>query len=171
MKKVERTPELKQIAKENQRLLKNIKRRVKTLESKYGETIATKKFASLKNKTTRNLSAKELREQRRDLLYINNLKTSTVRGFKSFKKNFESIAERMTNKDFKDLFWDIYGKMVEENKLLEKYKYELFDSIEELINDGINEDKIIEKLHDLYNEDYIENKEITIEDALTISLK
>ena len=155
-----RSPAEKQLAKENQRLLKNLKRRIERIKRKYGETSAVKNFEELTNKTTRGLTASELRKQHRKLTYISGLSTSTVKGTKRYKQKFEKIESTFNfDKKLKDTFWSIYDKFTEENVLLEKFKYEIFDTINEYMNQGMDEEQIIENLKKIYNEDKI-NAEI-----------
>lgn len=150
------------LAKENQKLLKNIKRRFANLERKYGSTIAIETFRKRNIPlTTRGLSLKDLQQQHRNLTYISSLKTSTVKGQKQYEKSFKPIENALKDTNVSDKFFELYNKFIEENRWMEKYKYEIFDTLLEEINENKSDEEIFnsikEKINDLETEDIIEN--------------
>lgn len=154
----------KELRQEFSRLLKNVSRRVANIERRratafqYAAT-SFREFEKKIGKKWRELSDEELRDYYRDLTYISNLKSSTLKGATQAKKNFEPIYNilNQSSPTLKEKFWKIYGKLVENNALLEKYKYDLFDAI---MVEGViraqNEDDVIKSINEIYREAYEE---------------
>lgn len=142
----------KQLANEIHRLRRNILRRVKRLEEKFGETPATKKLRESEYIgdmfSTRNKSYEELEKLKRELERINYMRTSTVKGEKNrrtyAKKAYDKIGE--LGKDTTDKIKRLYNEFIENNLIYEQYKYTIYDIIEEMISDNKTDDEIREEL-------------------------
>ena len=141
----------KTILKESQRLYKNISRRIKNI-MKYGDNLpqyAVHKWKEFKDKfperITKRLEPKKLVSIYRDLKYINALKTSTIKGAKRTQKVFVPVKEKLNvlSKSAQDKFWDIYSKLYEHTATMERFKYELFDTIVDYTYKGTDEDKAV----------------------------
>lgn len=147
----------KAIAKENQRIYKNVSRRIERVAKKYGENafiVREWKKANV-SPTTRGLSLQQLTEQSAQLHRFETLKSSTVKGYKNYLK----WSENVVNLAFADIdeseLYKLYNKFVEENGLIAKYKYEAFDVITEMLIDGESEETIRERVMELqYDSDY-----------------
>lgn len=149
-----RTPQELAISKQNQKLLKNLKRRIKNLNKKFGATPATKKLLELKVPMyTKGLSLQQLKDQRRDLLYITSLKTSYVKGMKNFLEHWEKIDTylKQSGPETENKFWEIYNKFVEEHAIMHKFKYDVSEVIYAGMSEGKTEEQIEENLKTLFN--------------------
>lgn len=168
----------KKLAKENQRLLKNLKRRFNNLINKFGYTHATEKagythvtqnprFKVLNvPMSTRGLTKEQLKKQHRDLVYLSGLRTSTVVGQKNYEKFYNTILN-VTNQsaDIQVEFWKIYEHWVEERGLDENYKYDVMEIIQEGLASGDSEETIMQRISDLY---YSEPQAVSAEDWANI---
>lgn len=151
----------KQLAKENQRLARNIKRRLARLDKKYGEESF---FVRKLNKMplnifgTRGKSIEELKKQYRELRYLDELKTSYVKG----QKNFDTFWNDIKNYGYEayDKFSRLYNRFVEENGMLEKYKYEIVDKIADFAEQGLSEYEIRQNIFDEYEKVITEDEEV-----------
>ena len=107
-----------------------------------------------KGRELRKLDKKQLQSFYRDIKYISNLKSSTVKGALATKNKFEPIRDRLNtlSKTQQEKFWEIYGKFYETNATMEKFKYEIFnESIDEVFG-ATETDKIVQDIIDEYNE-------------------
>lgn len=105
----------------------------------------------------------DLKALRRDVKYVDMLKSASVRGYKSYLQDWQIVEDilvdetgeggstklGLTKKDF----FEIYDKLVEQRQLAQNYKYDVFNAI---VNEMIlSEDKrkdndfIVSKLVDL----------------------
>lgn len=141
----------KTILKESQRLYKNLSRRMTNI-MKYGDKASQHAVSKWKEfndefpeRITKRLEPKKLVSIYRDLKYINALKTSTVKGAIRTKKVFVPVKEKLNvlSKSSQDKFWDIYSKLYEHTTTMERFKYELFDTIIDYVYEGIDEDKAV----------------------------
>lgn len=147
------------IEQESRKLYRNLSRRIKAIQSQETPVAdyAVKDFRELQEKYPRKLADmndKQLREYYRDLRYISGLKTSTVKGALEAAKTFNPIVEklRVFSPKTEDKFWKIYGKLFENNALLEKFKYEVFESIQTQLYGGLDVDDIIQNIEEAYQE-------------------
>lgn len=156
------------LAKKNQQLLKNIKRRFQRIQKKYGSSRAIEVLKKQHVKmTTRNLSRKELEKQYKQLSYINALKTSTIKGVKSYEKYYKPLEQIFIEEPkMRDRFFEIYGKIIEENAWLQNYKYEIWEHITEQMNNNVSKDDIIKNILDLQIE---KETDIDLFDALDLN--
>ena len=150
-----------QLVKEIRRVNKNLSRRLTRIEKRGLEvsTFALNKYNDFKEKLPvgrelRKLDKKQLQSLYRDVKYISNLKSSTVKGALSTKNKFEPIRDRLNtlSKTQQEKFWEIYGKLYETNATMEKFKYEIFnESIDEVFG-ATETDRIVQDIIDEYNE-------------------
>lgn len=132
-------------AKENRQLWYNLKRRVERIKRKYGyDPKEISKILKNFKSSTRGLSMEQLERQRREILYMEGLKTTHMKSFRNYLR-FEGIIKNMDEDTLQD-FWSIYNKLVVENQLFEKMKYEVFEEIESQLNSpnssGMSNDEI-----------------------------
>ena len=131
-----------ELEKEIKRLVKNIKRRVSRVIKKYGSTPGTDRVAKSKslNYKVKGLNEKELRDKLRELKYIDSLKTTFMEGVKQYNQNFKGIKQFLDdNPDYKDKFWELYNKLIEEKRIQNYYKYDVMDIIAESISYGVDD--------------------------------
>lgn len=79
----------------------------------------------------RTLSKKQLTTLYRDLKYIDELKTSTVKGMQKALDRWESIKQKlswMSEKDRK-LVWDAFSTYLDRNPTADRFKYEVLETI------------------------------------------
>lgn len=150
----------KEMRQDVRRLIKNISRRVKRIESA-GDTasqFSAIRFRELEKNLPRkltDLSKQELKNLHRDLRYLQGLKTSYLKGASKAKSSFENIREHLgsLSKKSQDKFWEIYGKLYNQTSgLLEKFKYEIFETNIDYIFSGEEVDKAVFEIEDLFRE-------------------
>lgn len=170
--------------KEIQKLRKNIVRRVERVKTKYGTTPAVASFEE-KNLDlgVRGKSEAELKGLLNELRYFDRLRTLNMSGAKHYAKTFKEIEasldtfERKNGKNpTKDRFWRLYSQFVEENQLLENYKYKVFETIHERVSKkGYTDKQIKQAVDKLFESEYLteENKKAQVKrkNAPDISLK
>lgn len=143
-------------AKVNQRLLKNIKRRIARLEkniSKYGKSPALEKLDELNIPMhTRGLSLDELKSQYRDLMYFQTLRTSYVKGLKNYSSRWKGISPKLDDKEYSARFSSLYSRFVEEHAIMSHYKYEVYDLIAAYLDDNASDKTIHDALEQMFND-------------------
>lgn len=151
---------VKELIKENRRLLKNLSRRIANIEA-LGSPVplyAVDKFRQLEKTIPKNISRldrKSLTTLNRDLRYINALKTSTVKGAKKAQETWIPIERNLKIFSPNNIakFWEIYNKIYERmGGLTEKYKYELFDTITDFMYQGSDSDAVVEEIIDQFDD-------------------
>ena len=171
--KKSRTEEEIKLVKENQRLLRNIKSRLNRLVATKGKKnlYPYKKFKkTVKHKSTRGLSLKQLKEQQAQLRYINELKSTRSKGYKNYlrwenalKANYEGFIYA----DEEEMY-EMYSHFIEDLKFDEKYKYEVMETISNSISEGEFREQVIkERVIDLLDEMGAIEKELFMEDKST----
>lgn len=133
-------------------LYNSVKSRISNIEARGGKLpqYASMRFRDLKTayniKTTSDinkLSESQLIDIKRDLRYIDNLKTSTVAGAISAQKHFEPISDALDtlSPELKDEFWRRYGRAVENAFIREHFKYTIMEKILNRIEERENENE------------------------------
>lgn len=140
------------LEKEVKRLYRNLSRRIEKVRAlENAPTYAVKDFdEATKNYAgrTSKMSMQELLNLERDLEYINELKTSTVKGALKAKETFEPIADKLENfsKKSQDKFWELYGKFMETLNIMDKYKYDVMDVVMDYTTAGVSVDEAVEEM-------------------------
>lgn len=95
---------------------------------------------------------KMVREIHRDLNYIDNLKTSTLKGAEKATQTFGKTKEILTSlsEGKQKEFWDTFNKAYKDlaPAVIERFKYDVFDVITNSMLLGENQDDIFEKLQE-----------------------
>lgn len=179
--------EIKELKKENRQLLHKVRRRIERIENlaeveglpsspasvKFREVEQDipsafanplleglsddQKFSILKKQVS------DLKALRRDVKYVDMLKSASVKGYKSYLESWQMVEDvlvddtgeggstklGLTKKDF----FDIYDKLVEQRQLAQNYKYDVFNAIvNEMVlskDERKDNDFIVSKLVDL----------------------
>lgn len=145
------------LEKEVKRLYKNVSRRIERVRAlEDAPTYAVKDFdEATKNfsGSTKGMTMKDLLDLERDLEYINDLKTSSVKGALKAKETFKPIADKLDNfsKTTKDKFWELYGKFMETVNIMDKYKYNVMDIVMDYTTAGISVEKAIKEMQDKFD--------------------
>lgn len=145
----------KTIQTETRRLIKNLSRRIARIEGK--ENLAqytVKEYKKLEiPKKLKELDDKELTKLYRDLKYVSNLKTSTVKGARTAYNKFEPVKEKLNvlSPEVRDRFWSVYGKLYERNPTMEHFKYEIFDTSIDYIFGGQESDQAVKDIINEYD--------------------
>ena len=145
------------LEKEVKRLYKNVSRRIERVRAlEDAPTYAVKDFdEATKNfsGSTKGMTMKDLLDLERDLEYINDLKTSSVKGALKAKETFKPIADKLDtfSKSTKDKFWELYGKFMETVNIMDKYKYNVMDVVMDYTTAGISVEKAIKEMQDKFD--------------------
>lgn len=165
----------KQLADEIHRLRRNVLRRVKRLEEKYGSTPATMKLRKSDfigdMFSTRGKSFEEMQKLKRELERINYMRTSTVKGEKNRRKYAKKAYEKIEKlgKKVDDKIKTLYNEYIENHLIYEEYKYAILEIIEEMIDDNKSDDDILKELDEHIDSllaDHGVDVEIDMEDSI-----
>lgn len=157
-----RTPD--ETKQEIRKLIRNIGRRVKNIEE-LGESApqyATKRFHEITDnrKPLSEMTEKELNTLYRDLKYVDNLKSSTVKGAILVQHNFEPYNNvlQILSENARKKFWEIYDKFYERTAgTAEAYKYIIFEqNIDEILSGNTDVDEIVHNLIEAYDKSLME---------------
>lgn len=138
------------------------------------------KFKTIDMTAPANKTKKQLLNQYRDLLYVNQLKTSTIKGYKEYMKTAQSFfgvkkskEELIKNLKNNPLFSSLYNRMINENGMLEKFKYGVMGTIDDLVEHAntFNEKELYKILQERYDVEYEEkNDDILTGDKLRLKI-
>lgn len=151
------------LEKEVKRLYRNVSRRIEKVRAlENAPTYAVKDFdEATKNYTgrTSKMSMQELLNLERDLEYIDNLKTSSVKGALKAKETFKPIADKLEkfSKDAQYQFWALYGKFMETLNVMDKYKYDVMDIVMDYTTAGVSVDEAVKEMQKKFD-DIIEER-------------
>lgn len=139
-----------------------------------------------KSKNISNLNLRKLTILRNRLKYANNLKSTTKQGVitalkreANYKKKIDKLVNELQanrieqgqitrgdNHEVIDMAHDIlekvtelYNKLIEENGIMEKFKYEIMDDIKTLILTGLTDDEILSMMESKLKYEYEEYQE------------
>lgn len=149
----------KDLRREFSKEFRNVQRRMVNIErrSETASQIAVNKFKEFRKSLPsdwRFATDEDLRKYFSDLRYISNLKSATVKGAVRTKARFGPIERELefVSPLLKEKFWASYQKLVEENILLEKYKYEIMDAVKTaVVNQAQEPDEILRVINELYH--------------------
>lgn len=122
---------------------------------------------STKVKDLKALSRSELLTRLRDIQYIESLKSSSVKGATHSAKIFGEVEQKLKSlsSDTQSQFWSIYSKVIEENRVFQNYKYEIFDIIiDEVTPDKEYNEQTVQRIINAI--DYIEKQGIESKEQL-----
>lgn len=151
---------------EVRRLKKNVGGRIKKIDAlgfslEKSASTDYKKFLEEYKNLGKNTSEKELRSAYRDLKYIDQLKTSTVKGAREAFENFADLSGMLTalSRTEQDKFWEIYKRFYETSGgMAERFKYEVFEAILDARYSGMDVDEFSENLNKIFVQVYVESK-------------
>lgn len=145
------------LEKEVKRLYRNVSRRIEKVRAlENAPTYAVKDFdEATKNfsGSTKGMSMQELLNLERDLEYINDLKTSSVRGALKAKETFKPIADKLESysKETQSKFWELYGKFMETLNIMDKYKYDVMDIVMDYTTAGVSIDEALKEMQNKFD--------------------
>lgn len=146
--------------------MKNVGSRIKKIDAlgialEKSASTDFKKFLKEYKNIGKDTSEKELRNAYRDLKYIDQLKTSTVKGAKEAFENFADVSEMLKalSNTQQDKFWNIYKRFYETSGgMAERFKYEVFEAIIDAQYSGMDADEFSENLNKIFDQVYGEAK-------------
>lgn len=124
-----------------------------------------------RDKSVSNMSRQEMISVYRELKYISQLKTSTVEGAIKSADVFSPIADKLQSfsPELKRKFWEVFGKSYEENRLLDRFKYEIFEHIIDEVNSATDTDELTAKVLQAYQETVEEEGKNVDDDKFRLS--
>lgn len=185
MPKAFRSQKEKEIQSDIFKLRHNISRRLTRIEKSGTYTQYYEKIKSDYEQllyTTKGLDISQLRTLRQELRYINSLKSTTIKGSKETIINQEKLKDLYKDIEQKSLLQDkdalkdeikkinaLYNRLVEENGIWEKFKYQIKEDISYLkYNRNMSEVEIYETIKRKLDDLYIEyDEDASIEDYIT----
>ena len=147
---VENTNEMRELKTKIKKLKNSLGKRIKRIEkAKETYKYTAEKYNKL-DKNIRGKSKTELNDLYRDLLYINNLKTSRYKGAINAYRTYQKVefSLQALSPRYKDKFWEAYGRIYENygGAITEKYKYIFFEAISERMYMGQSVDDIAKEI-------------------------
>lgn len=159
-----------ELIKEIQRLERNIRKRVENIEARedlpqFGAESFRKyekrKANKLDGKKLTSLSEKDLTTLYRDISYLNDLKSLSIKGAEYAKEKYLPIKNMLEtfSPNMKEKFREAYSKLVSNYGLTDKYfKYEVQGAeIELMLSGQSNTDEIYRRIKELFDETLFEN--------------
>lgn len=134
-----------------------LKARMKRIEKRFGTSPALEEYYSrgLGSASTKGKSIEDIAKMRDNVEYISGLKTSTVKGVEAYEQSIAPLLELYdSNRNVYDKIMYIYNRMVEENQILEKFKYEVLDMIADLSMREVSTREIYEIIEQFYRDLY-----------------
>lgn len=118
-----------------------------------------------------NMSNAELLSTYRELKYVEGLKTSTKEGAIKSSEVFTPIEEKLKafSPELREQFWQVYGKAYGEQKLLDRYKYEIFDTVIDRVNSSTDSGEMALKVVDAYQKTLEKEGKNTTDDKFILS--
>ena len=113
----------------------------------------------------------ELNKLRREIEYVESLPSSKVAGVKNYERiikpilDLEDVSESLP----RDIF-EIYGRMVDESAIYEMYKYQVLETITDLVVGGYTKKEIAENVRALY-EHLTSKRGVDVENGFSFSRK
>lgn len=152
------------LRKEIYKLNYNLKRRTERIEKKYGSDIAAvRKYKEIQipKYLSKVEDIKDLRRLYRDLSYINDLKTSSVKGVQNYLAYSNDIIGKVKNiwsdfdEDDKRKYYQVLSRMEEYfGGIYERYKYEVMDVLVDVMKKEDNRD--INEITNTFIETYLQ---------------
>lgn len=149
----------RELKREIRRISRNLSKRISNLErlgiTTSRETIRKYHELEAEIAALNILDRKELTQLYRDINYINNLKTSTVRGSLKAQINFRPIEEYISELSEEDnkTFWHAYNTLVEDRMISNYFKYEAMKIARIIFEKKLNATEVresfIKNLHDI----------------------
>ena len=144
-----------------------LRARVQRVERRFGKTPAIQEYYNrgLNKLSTKGKTIEDIAKLRIDVEYIEGLKTTTVKGAKTYDENVAKWIDMYENdKGSYNRMMMLYNRMVEENELVEKYKYQVMEEIYNMVEDGKASNlEISQKAMSLFNDLYMNTR---IEDLI-----
>lgn len=90
----------------------------------------------------------------RDIRYINDLKSSSIKGAESVKRSYEPIRERVgkLSADTQKSYYELYNKILETAPLLERFKYDIMDVAMMMTEKDMSIDESLKRFFDEYQQ-------------------
>lgn len=122
--------------KELRGLYTKLRRRILNIQKRYGDLPAVETFYNkgLNEFSTKGKSLEQLANMRLDVEYVSGLKTSYTKGASNYQ---QYVAEWLDlydkDRETYDRIMTLYNRLVEENELAEKFKYQVIEEIFTLV--------------------------------------
>ena len=152
-----------ELLKENRKLIRQLRARFKNIE-KAGVDISAPVYAPYKFKDLMANTPKDLRTMgntdltklNRDLRYIKDLKTASLKGARKAASDFNPIQKNLDllSKDTRDKYYDVYKHLYENSSLIEKFKYSALQEIFDEALIATSPEDLEQKIMALYDKIY-----------------
>lgn len=145
--KEDRTTRIKEVIKENRKLITNIKKRIKNINSKFENTPFTKEFMdnyTLGSKNQRDMTNSQILKLHENLLMLNRKSYTRVNTYAKYNDLQESLNDLGVDNE---RVWRLYDQIVEERVLMnDKYKYEVVRYMTYMVSRGLNDGEIRDRV-------------------------
>lgn len=148
--------------KELRNVYAKLRARVNRVQAKYGETPAIEEYykRGLDKLSTKGLELEDINNLRIDIDYISSLKTTYMEGAEHYSKYVSEWVELYENdRGMYNRIMMLYNRLVEENELVEKFKYQVIEDIYTMVEKGGATNKeIYSKVKDAFNDLYLNTR-------------
>lgn len=132
----------------------SLRRRIKNIEKKYGTApFAVREYhrRGLDTLSTKGKSFEELNKMLEDVEYVSGLSSSYVSGVKNYERVIKPILDlKEIDEDIPSKIFELYGRLVEEKRVLELFKYQTLETIGDLVMGGYSDKEISDNITALY---------------------
>lgn len=143
----------KELTNNIQKMFNKLKDRIPRVEARYGKTFGVSEFYNrgLDTRSVKGLSMEELSKLYRDVSYVEGLGTTSIAGVKHLENVIQPILDlKDVNENIPREIFEIYGRLVEENGMLEHFKYQVLETVADLVVGGFTKKEIADNIRSLY---------------------
>lgn len=156
-----------QAVKEIRALYNKLKRRIENIQERYGDLPAVEIYhqKGLSSFSTKGKSLEQLNNLRLDVEYVSGLKTSYTKGASNYQKY---VAEWLDlyekDRGAYDQIMMLYNRLVEENELAEKFKYQVIEEIYTLLETegNLSTEELSYRIRNKFKEMYLNTRIIDL---------
>lgn len=144
----DRTTKIKNVIKENQKLIRNISNRIKNINKRYDSTPFTEDFLKIygigKDINQRNMKNSEILKFHEQLLMLNRKSYTRVNKYAKYDELQNALTDIGVDEE---RVWRLYDQIVEERVIMnEKYKYEVVRYMSYMMSRGLSDQEIRDRV-------------------------
>lgn len=148
--------------KELRNVYAKLRARVNRVQAKYGETPAIEEYYNrgLDRLSTKGLEIEDINKLKIDVDYISSLKTTYMEGAEHYNKYVAEWVDLYENdRSTYNRIMMLYNRMVEENELVEKFKYQVMEDIYTMVEkEGATNKEVYTRVKEAFNELYMNTR-------------
>lgn len=152
--------DIKELKRQLKITIEDLRKRLQQIEERQdgASQFAVNKFKELEKMLPKDVlkmrDISKIKTLYRDVKYISNLKTSTIKGAENAQNILDPAIERVRQyggKEAETMMWAAYEKLAGETNLFERFKYEIIDLISETQVAGKNTIDVLNDIYSMFN--------------------